>query len=156
MKVHEISICSDLGAPPDTVWRHAISPAGVNRELRPLARMTFPSAVAALDDRSVRLNQRICRSWVLLFGILPVDYDDVTLVELEPGRRFLERSPMFSQRLWEHGRTIDPLPGGSRVCDRVRFATRLSPLGPLYAPIFRAAFRLRHRNLRRIFGTPRA
>ena len=33
---------------------------------------------------------------------MPIDYDDLTFIELEPVRRFLERSPMLSQREWQH------------------------------------------------------
>jgi len=115
--------------------------------------MTFPAAVAELTPETVRMGERVCRSWVLLFGVLPVDYDDVTLVELEPGRRFLERSPMLSQRFWEHERTVAADGDGTRVCDRVRFVPRLALFAPLYRRILGAAFALRHRNLRRIFGT---
>lgn len=149
---YEIFVCSTLAAPPAAVWQHASSPAGINRELMPLARMTFPPAVAALSAETVTLGQRVCRSWVLLFGLFPVDYDDVTLIELEPGRRFLERSPMLSQRFWQHERTIDPIEGGSRVCDRVHFIPRVPFLSPVYRAILRGAFALRHRNLRRVFG----
>jgi ligand-binding SRPBCC domain-containing protein len=149
---YEIVACSILKSPPSEVWRHAITATGINHELMPLARMTFPAAVAALTPETVRLGERVCRSWVLLFGIVPVDYDDVTLIELEPGRRFLERSPMLSQRFWEHERTLMESGGGTRICDRVRFIPRLGPIAPLYARIFRAAFALRHRNLRKIFG----
>jgi ligand-binding SRPBCC domain-containing protein len=145
-------VCSNLHAAPSDVWRHATSPSGINRELMPLARMTFPAAVGALTPETVRLGERVCRSWVLLFGLLPVDYDDVTLVELEPGRRFLERSPMLSQRFWEHERTLTPAGAGTRICDRVRYVPRMTLLAPLYRRILGAAFGLRHRNLRRIFG----
>ena len=113
--------------------------------------MTFPAGVTALTPETVRIGERICRSWVLLFGFVPVDYDDVTLIELEPGRRFLERSSMLSQRFWQHERTIEPYAGGTRVCDRVRFVPRVRLLAPVYRRVLRAAFALRHRNLRRIF-----
>jgi hypothetical protein len=119
----------------------------------PLARMTFPAHVVDLVPATVALDRRLFRSWILLFGFLPVDYDDLTLCEIEPERRFLERSPMLSQRTWEHERTIEPVPHGCRVCDHVRFEPRIALLGAVYAPIFRAAFALRHRNLRRLFGT---
>lgn len=123
----------------------------MNREFRPLLRMTFPKHV---DDlfAAWRPGETRFRSWLLLAGVLPVDYDDVAFVEVEPGRRFLERSRLLSQRLWEHERTIEPVPGGSRLTDRVRFVPRIPAFAPLYAPVFRAVFRLRHRNLRRLFG----
>ena len=143
---------SHLAAPAAAVWRHAISPAGVNRELRPLARMTFPADAASLEATLVP-GERLFRSWIFLLGVLPVDYDDLTIVEYEPGRRFLERSPMGSQREWQHERIVEPDgEGACRLTDRVRFASRVPALEPVYAPIFRLAFRLRHRNLRRLFG----
>ena len=83
---------------------------------------------------------------------MPVDYDDVRFAEVEPGRRFLERSSLFSQRLWEHERVIEPRPHGCRITDRIRFESRLPWLASFYSPLFQAVFRLRHRNLRRLFG----
>jgi hypothetical protein len=133
------------------VWRHAVSPEGVNRELRPLLRMTFPAGTRDLTA-GWQAGHRCFRSWLLLGGLLPVEYDDVTFVAVEPGRRFLERSALFSQRVWEHERVVEPAAGGCRLRDRVRFESRLPGLEPLAAPLFRAVFRLRHRNLRRLFG----
>jgi ligand-binding SRPBCC domain-containing protein len=148
----ELTIASRLAAPAQTVWAHATSMAGVNRELRPLARMTHPRAISSFDAGIV-LGERVFRSWILFLGILPVDFDDLTFVAIEPGRRFLERSPMLSQRLWEHERRIEPVAGGSVIEDRVHFTPRVAALGRVQLPVFRFAFRLRHRNLRRLFGT---
>jgi hypothetical protein len=55
-----------------------------------------------IDD--IRPGTRAGRSWILLFGLIPVDYDDLGIAELEPGRRFLERSTMLSMGFWEHER----------------------------------------------------
>ncbi|MCP5060021.1 MAG: hypothetical protein GY937_25240 [bacterium] len=147
----EFSVSSGLSASPELVWGQAISPEGVNREFRPLLRMTFPSGIRELTA-SWEPGKRLFRSWLLLGGLLPVEYDDVSFVAVEPGRRFLERSSMLSQRVWEHERVIEPVPHGCRVTDRIRFVPRLAWLGRLYAPMFRAVFWLRHRNLRRMFG----
>ena len=143
---------SRLAAPAAEVWAHATSMRGVNRELFPLARMTHPRELSVLDPARLPIGQRAFRSWILAGGILPIDYDDLTFVALEPGRRFLERSPMLTQREWQHERVIEPAAGGSTITDRVSFAPRVSWLGPLFYPVFRLAFALRHRNLRRIFG----
>ena len=126
------------------------TPEGVNHELGPWLRMTAPRHLRSLDG--VTLGERLCRSWVLLFGVIPVDYDDLTLVRLEPGRGFLERSPMLSQRLWEHERTLEPADGGTRVTDRVRLEPRLRVLGRLSLVVATAVFRHRHRRLLRYFG----
>ena len=144
------SFSSRLSAAPEEVWAHAMSIRGVNRELFPLARMTGPRDLGR-DLTRVPLGRRAFRSWILAAGIVPIDYDDLTFVELEPGRRFLERSSMWSQREWCHERTVEPAAGGSIVTDHVRFVPRLPALGWLFLPVFRLAFRVRHWNLRRMF-----
>ena len=108
----EIEVSSELGAGAEAVWARAIDPAGINDELRPLMRMTVPRGVEdfGLDDPE---PGQIGRSWMLLFGLLPFDYDDLNIVRLDPGRGFLERSSMLSMRLWEHERTLEPLDDGS-------------------------------------------
>lgn len=151
---------SQLAAPPDAVWAHATTMAGVNREFFPLFRMTHPRGFDSIAPRDVEgvatvLGRRLFRSWILAMMVLPVEYDDLTLVEYEPGRRFLERSRMLTQREWEHERIVEAAPGGgSTLTDRVHFVPRIAALGPLAARIFGLVFRFRHRNLRRLFGKP--
>jgi ligand-binding SRPBCC domain-containing protein len=89
---------------------------------------------------------------VLLFGVLPIDYDDLSLIALEPGRGFHERSRMLSMRVWEHERTLEPDGSGCRVRDLLRFEPRLPGMGPLLERFIRATFRHRHRRLLRHFG----
>jgi ligand-binding SRPBCC domain-containing protein len=149
---HGFEFSSRLAAPAAEVWAHATSMRGVNRELFPLARMTHPRGLSVLDPATLPIGQRAFRSWILAAGIVPIDYDDLTFLELEPGRRFLERSPMLTQREWQHERVIEPAAGGSTITDRVRFVPRVAWLGPVFLAVFRLAFALRHRNLRRIFG----
>ena len=141
-----------MAAPPDAVWAHVSTFEGINDELRPLVRMTAPASVRALEPADVVLGERIFRSWVLLFGVLPIDYDDLTLVALEPGRGFHERSRMLSMRIWEHERWLSPDGAGCRVLDRLSFEPRLPGMGPLIARFIRATFRHRHKRLRRRFG----
>ena len=150
----EFAEASRLAAPAEVVWAHATSMAGVNRELWPLVRMTHPRGADALTPDRIVLGQRVFRSWILFLGLLPIDYDDLTFVEIDAGRRFLERSPMLSQEIWCHERRVDPLADGCRVEDRISFRPRSALLGRLQLPLFRLAFRLRHRNLRRLFGSP--
>ena len=59
---------------------------------------------------------------------------------------------MLTQREWQHERVVEPVAGGSMVTDRVRFVPRAVVFGPLFLSVFRLAFRLRHRNLRRLFA----
>jgi len=149
----EISVSSRLAARPDRVWARIITPDGINDEMRPWLRMTAPRGVEHLDLQSLELGQPIGRSWILLFGLLPFDYDEITLVHLEEGRGFLERSQMLSQRVWEHERTLEPAgEGGCLITDRVRWEPRLGLPGSPLQPLIGWFFRHRHRRLRRRFG----
>lgn len=151
---HRFEVASVVAASPETVWARVSTMAGVNAELMPLVRMTYPAHFARLDPALVPLGRRAFRSWLLLFGVLPVDYDDLCLVRVDPGRGFLESSTMLSQRRWVHERTLEPVPGGCLVTDRVRFEPRVRLAGPVFRPIFRLAFRWRHYRLRRAFRSP--
>jgi ligand-binding SRPBCC domain-containing protein len=143
---------STLAAPADVVWGHVSTFDGVNDELRPIMRMTAPAHIRGLEPQDVVLGERLFRSWVLLFGVLPIDYDDLTLVAIEPGRGFQERSKMLSMRVWEHDRTLEPNGAGCVVRDRLGFEPRMPGMGPLLERIVRGLFRHRHRRLRRRFG----
>jgi ligand-binding SRPBCC domain-containing protein len=141
-----------LRAPAAVVWAHATSMEGVNHELFPLARMTFPAWVSTLDATAIVPGRRMFRSWILALGVLPVDYDDLTFVEFEPPRRFLERSPMLTQRAWQHERSVEPSSQGCVVRDAVQFEPRWRWLGHLQLPVFRLVFANRHRRLAGLFG----
>ncbi len=123
----------------------------MNREFRPLLRMTFPPHVTDLTA-GAEPGRRLFRSWMLLGGVVPVEYDDLAFEEVEPGHRFLERSTLLSQRAWQHERIVEPVGDGARLTDRVSFAPRVSWLDGLYRVVFLAIFRWRHRNVRALFG----
>ena len=150
--MRQVITASRLDAPPDQVWEGVASFEGINDEFRPWMKMTAPRAVRERGLAGVTLGERICRSWVLLLGVIPFDYDDITLVRLEPGRGFLERSTMLSQREWEHERTIEPMRDGCTLTDRVAFVPRFGTPPALVAAIVRRIFRHRHARLRKRFG----
>lgn len=106
----EFAESSVLRASAEAVWAHASSLRGVNRELFPLARMTGPRGDLRFSAGAVPLGRRAFRGWILLLGVLPVDYDDVTFVDLPEGGGFTEQSVMLSQREWRHQRVIEVLP----------------------------------------------
>jgi len=121
----EFEIGSILQATPAAVWERAMSAEGINAELGPLLRMTVPRGVDSLDLHGLEPGP-LGRSWLLLFGLIPIDYDEIGLERIEPGRGFLERSTMLSQRLWEHERTIEPAAGGgATLVDRLAWEPRL-------------------------------
>ena len=143
---------SELDCSPERAWKHATSPEGIREELRPYLRMTFPAEVAELNESTVPIGERLCRSWLLLGGVLPVEFDDVTIVELEPGRRFLERSRMASLSVWEHERVVEAAGDGASVTDRLAAEPRIALPPKLVRGIIRALFTHRHRQLGRLFG----
>ncbi|HEU0024988.1 MAG TPA: hypothetical protein VFQ12_10170 [Thermoleophilaceae bacterium] len=143
---------SRLTAPREEVWARIITPEGVNGELMPIVRMTLPRGMTSLDPESVPLGERIGRCRILLFGVIPIDWDDLTLLRVERPVGFLERSSMLSIRVWEHERTLEPTPeGGCIVTDRVRFEPRLPLPARWLLPLYRTVFAHRHRRLRRHF-----
>jgi hypothetical protein len=150
---HAFDITTDLAAPAEAVWKHATGVPGVNYELGPLMRMTVPPSLADTTLDEVPLGQRAARSWVLLFGVIPVDYDDLTIAERGPGLRFLEQSKMLTQSSWSHERIVEPTPDGSRITDRLRWQGR-GPFGAMYRVAIPIIFRHRHRRLRKLFGAP--
>lgn len=147
----EIRRASVLRAPADAVWARVTTLAGINDEMRPLMRMTAPRALREGGLDAVPVGTRAGRSWILAGGVLPVEYDDLTLVELERGR-FLERSSMLTQRVWEHERTVAPHPEGALVTDRVAFTPRRGVPAAVTERIVTLVFDHRHRRLRRRFS----
>jgi len=147
-------VSSRLGAPAAEVWAFATTAAGINEELMPIARMTVPRGLG--DDfglADVIAPRRLGRSWLLLGGLIPFDWDDIGVARIGPGFAFSERSTMLSQRAWHHDRSVEPL--GEDACtvtDTIRFVPRVPALAPLLRPIFLRTFRHRHRRLRRRFG----
>jgi hypothetical protein len=145
------SIASTLAAEPAAVWGRAMSAEGINAELGPLLRMTVPRGLESLDLHALEPGP-LGRSWLLLFGLVPIDYDEIGLEWIEPGRGFLERSSMLTLRLWEHERTIAAGEGGTTIADRLAWEPRLPLPGRLLGPLVAALFRHRHRQLQRHFG----
>jgi ligand-binding SRPBCC domain-containing protein len=143
---------SRLPAAPERVWEHVSTMEGVNYELAPLFRMTHPPGVDRIDESLGELGRPVFRSRVLLFGLIPVDYDDITIVRLDPGRGFLERSPLGTQRLWEHERVIQPDGAGCELVDRVAHDPRVPVAQRAQSALLRRVFHHRHRRLRRRFG----
>jgi len=141
-----------LAAPPAAVWERIASMTGVNAELMPIVRMTFPRDYERLDTSAIDAGKPLFRSVLLLFGVLPIDVHWVALAKLDPGVGFLECSSSLLQRRWIHERHLEPQGDGTRIRDRVYFECRVPVLGAVLAPIVRAIFRHRHERLRRHFG----
>lgn len=141
-----------LAAPRAAVWDRIASMAGVNAELMPVVRMTFPRGHERLDTGAPVAGRTFFLSVLLLFGVLPIDVHSLALASLSPGRGFLESSSSLLHRRWIHERVLDAEGEGTRIRDRVYFECRLPALDVVLAPIVRAIFHHRHARLRRHFG----
>ena len=150
-----LTFASDLAAPADEVWERVSTLAGINADLRPWLALRPPRA---WRDPGVRLEELplgepLGRAWLLLGGLLPVEYDDLVLTEREPGRMFQERSSMLSLRAWGHRRTVEPAAGGCRVTDVLDLEPRWQLLTPVAVRVVTLLFRHRHRRLVARFGS---
>ncbi len=149
----EVRFESELRATPPEVLAEIATIEGVNRELRPLMVMTVPRELREQSLFSAPVGQRLFRSWLLLGGIVPVDYDDISLESVDPESGFQESSTMLSMRVWRHERrVVARSPSGSRVVDRIELVPRLAATGPLLERVVRLVFEHRHRRLRERFG----
>lgn len=134
---------SRLQATPEEVWAWITSVQGIAAEMAPWFRMTTPRHVRSLTDLDIRPGERLFRSHILLFGILPVDYSDLTLLKLREGRGFIEQSPMGSMKSWRHERLI--IPGGAAEPEAVVLIDQIT-----FEPRF--CNRLTHSLVRRFFA----
>jgi ligand-binding SRPBCC domain-containing protein len=145
---------SVVDAPAEEVWARVVTPEGINDEVRPWMTMSMPRGAEALTVDNVPVGVPIGRCWLRLFGVLPFDFDLLTIAALDRGRRFDEQSTMMSMRTWRHQRTVTPDGEAKAVVrDRITFELRapLRPATPIVAAGLRALFGHRHRRLQRHF-----
>ena len=117
--------------------------------------MSMPRGAESLTVDSVPVGKPIGKAWMRLFGLVPFDYDRLTIAELQPGRGFREESTMLSMRQWHHERGVTPDDSGKTlVHDRITFQLR-APLRLATTHVaagLRALYWHRHRRLKRHFA----
>ena len=145
-----MSFESDLEAGPDFAWAWITSIDSVSKEMFPFFRMTAPAGMRNIASIAFMPGVPMFRSWILLAGVLPVDFSDLTLVSVTSGVGFVERSRMGSMRSWRHARTITRVGRGCRVTDVLTFEPRLG--GRFAVMLIRALFNHRHRRLKAFLG----
>lgn len=144
---------SELHAPAERIWEWITSVQGIRAEMWPFLRMTVPKGIRSLHDVQIVPGTRMFRSHVFLFGFLPIDYSDMTLLELRSGQGFTEQSPMGSMRLWRHERNILPCPpdsGAVLLVDQLTLKPRMARR--LVGWFIRHLFTHRHNILRANLG----
>jgi hypothetical protein len=147
---------SRIHLPAATVWDRVTSPSGIRHELRPVLSMTMPPGLRgrSISEVGDLLGRPLGKAWLLLLGVVPVEYDDMVLVEVVDGRSFHERSRMATLARWEHERTVLPVePDSCEVADRLVFVPRVLAdrvvVRRVVQGLVSALFAHRHRRLRR-------
>ena len=139
---------SKLKATPEQVWQRITSVEGLTSEMKPLFTLTAPKDIKTLDDIFVKADKILFRSWILLGGILPIDFTDLRLKSLDPGKGFVEESNMGSMKYWRHERKVVPAGQGyTFVIDELTFEPRY--LKTVSAATIKFFFNHRHKNLRK-------
>ena len=134
---------------PQVVWDRVTSPEGIDAEMRPLLSMRMPREMAGRRIEDLPLDEPLGRAWLLLLGVLPVEYDDFSLMAVDPPRSFHEDSRLLSARRWQHRRELEPVTGGTRVTDTLTVDPRALVPGLLVRAVVGALFAHRHLRLAR-------
>ena len=114
--------------------------------------MTMPPGLRgrSVAEADERLDQPLGNASLLLFGVLPVKYDDMRIVSHENGRSFHERSRMLLLYSWQHERSVIATGAGAcEVRDRLTFRPRVGHrvVRELARRLVAGLFRHRHRRL---------
>lgn len=126
----EVQRTSMIDAPRAAVWHRVTSPDGINDELMPYMRMVMPRRHRGTSIADLRPGTSLGRVWILYLGVLPLDWDRLTLTEIDPEHHFQEVSSMISMRVWRHRRTLTSRDDGTtEVRDHLQF-THASTVAP--------------------------
>lgn len=152
-RVVDRTFAVELASPAHDVAAEVLTMPGVNHELLPYVRMTYPRRARRMVISEAPVGEVLFQSWLLGFGVFPFDRHALKLESVTAGEGFVEESTSWLQRRWRHERRIWPLPGGAcRVEDHLVVESRIPFIAPLVGLIVAAIFHHRHRRLTRHFG----
>ena len=138
------------GVTRDEVWAAIGSWDGVNHELGPLLKMSYPKNYANLESIPAD-GKSYFTAGISLFGIVPVDRHKFSFVGLDAPNFFDERSSNFNMTSWSHKRSLVERDGGVEVIDQCSFTPRFSLMGGVLRALFAWVFKRRHQRLRQRF-----
>jgi ligand-binding SRPBCC domain-containing protein len=154
MSTVRVQLESQVPRSPAELWEWSTSVRGVEAEMGPILKLDFPQGMTHIPRDGSGLGRPLGNCRFLLFGVVPVDLSRLTFTEMEPGRRFVEQSPLLSMKRWRHERIIAPGPGGTRVVDRLEFTPRFA--SPVVAWFIERFFRHRHAVLKKHYRERRS
>ncbi|AZZ36921.1 hypothetical protein CIK05_09000 [Bdellovibrio sp. qaytius] len=139
---------STVNASIDQVWQSITSLQGLTSEMMPLMRLTAPKGFKNLSD--IYPRQKDIKSYVLLFGVFPIDTTDLHLKSLTVHKGFIEESNMASMNYWRHERKLTQLSASQvSIVDELTFEPRRFTKISVY--IIKKFFEHRHKNLKKLF-----
>jgi len=147
----KFEVSSNLKISPENV-DELLTMKGVNREMSPLIRMTAPSEWSSKPIFEWPAGKVLFSSWILLFGILPIDRHTFFFQSIDRQRGFAESSSSITNKVWHHRRDIKMNEALPQITDTVEFKCRLPMLAYVLAPVYRFIFTHRHRVLRSYYG----
>ena len=139
-----------VSAPIEEVWEWITSLKGIRKEMMPYFKMTAPKGIKTINDLEIELGERLFRSHIYLFGFLSIGYDDMTLIEYNEGKGFIEESPMSSMELWRHQRDLETVEQGTMITDQLTFKPQHAP--KLINKFLKRVFLHRHKILKQELG----
>ncbi len=145
--MHTFTFSSELQVSVDDLLR-TFTMSAVNAELRPLVRMTAPKSWASRSILEWPERQALFQSWILLFGVVPIDRHSFYFEIINPAEGFVESSSSTANSVWRHQRTVAPIRSGCRLTDTIHYQNRAPLLGALFKPLYGLVFFCRHRYLR--------
>lgn len=147
-----LTFSSTLSISPTDFWAQQ-SLATVNYELGPWIHMTAPKAWQAVRLADWKGGDVLFASWVLFLGVLPVDRHRFGSFRFQPESGFVEQSSSWTNRQWQHVRTVQAHGVGCTVQDSITFQPRIGILSFLLRPIYSRVFRHRHARLAMRYAT---
>ena len=106
MSTIRVQLESQIPRSPAELWDWSTSVRGVETEMGPVLKLDFPPGMTHIPRDGSGLGRPLGNCRFLLFGVVPVDLSRLTFTEMEPGRRFVEQSPLLSMKRWRHERII--------------------------------------------------
>ena len=84
----QVRLRTGVAATASETWSRVTTTEGIDDELGPWLAMRFPRRWRGRSFEEVPVGEPLGRAWLLLFGLIPVEYDDLRLESVVPGRSF--------------------------------------------------------------------
>mgnify|MGYP001461501791 CR=1 FL=1 len=148
----KLSFESQLSVEKKVLIEHAFSMRGVNAELFPWMRLTYPKGPDALKENIKPPGRFLFKSWFLFLCFIPIDYNSFFFKFISQEGHFHESSSSLTHKNWCHIRKISVSEGGSLLQDELEITPRVKMLSPLIRFFAQRLFLHRHNILRKKFN----